>query len=289
VRGQEQRQTSAWTCEAALETAAAYVAAVRTAPDAAARRRALGAGAGLVALADVFRALPLVDAPFSAGPAGDELRSWFGPARVSPLSRAPVALLRLPATRAEYLRGRSRQALRTNVTRATAAGVTCAELTDPAELRRVVEHVARGRHQDPATMVRPRPAAVRPRWSAAYDGAGDPVALSETVVDGAWAGLATLVTVHGEADGQLVRYLLHTATVGGLIDAGVRHLTVSGSMLLSAPGTRYFQRRTGYEPVWLRPVAARRPPAARIPVLPAPRVSPEEHRAPAAMARPSSG
>ena len=80
------------------------------------------------------------------------------------------------------------------------------------------------------------------------------MAISETVVDGAWAGLATLVTVPTEGDGQLLRYLLHAHTVGDLIEQGVRTVTVSGSMLLTASGTRYFQRRTGYEPSRLRPV-----------------------------------
>jgi hypothetical protein len=63
-----------------------------------------------------------------------------------------------------------------------------------------------------------------------------------------------LVTVPGEGDSQVLRYLLHVETVADLIGCGVRMVTVSGSMFLTSAGTRYFQRRTGFVPVWLRPV-----------------------------------
>jgi hypothetical protein len=172
-----------------------------------------------------------------------------------------VAVLALPGEPAEYLRGRQRQALRTNLTKAAAAGVTCAAVADAAEVRRAVAHVAAARQQDPATMVPDRAERrVRSRFTVAFDRTGTPVALAETVLDGAWAGLATLVTAHTGVAGfdadsearQVVRYQLHSAVVGELIGQGVERLTVAGSMLLTPTGTRYFQRRTGYEPVRLR-------------------------------------
>ena len=255
ARAQQSRRTSDWTCDEQLETAAGLVSAVRAAAGPAAKLRAGLSRSGIAAVVEVLRSLPVVEAPFSDGPAGREMRGWFALGRGLFLGRAPVALLRLPETQAEYLRGRPRQALRTNVSRATAMGIRCSLVTDPAELDRVVAHVAARRGQDPATMIRQDldPALER-RFTVAHDAAGEPVALSETWLDGEWAGLATLVTVPGEGDSQVLRYLLHVATVGDLIDSGVRMLTVSGSMLLTTAGTRYFQRRTGFEPVWLRPV-----------------------------------
>jgi hypothetical protein len=90
-------------------------------------------------------------------------------------------------------------------------------------------------------------------FSAAYDAAGDPVAVSHTVVDGTWAGLILMVTAVEHAQAALVRYALHAHLTGRLIDRGASTLTVGGSMLLTSAGTRYFQRRTGFTPVHLRP------------------------------------
>jgi hypothetical protein len=249
-----QRATSEWPQGELLETAARYVAAVRHAPGRPAQLRAVAEREGPAALGALLRSLPVVDAPFSDDPAGDEIRQWFGPARLLPLDRVPVALLRLPATGAEYLRGRSRQAMRTNITRATQAGLSCAVVTSDEELRRSVHHIATRRGQDPKDVVlrRPRRGLIR-HFSLAYDAAGDPVALSEFVVDGDWAGLAALVSGHGHDDAQAARYLLHAHTMGRVLDEGASTVVVGGSMLLTSAGTRYFQRRTGFQPVWLRP------------------------------------
>jgi hypothetical protein len=260
-RSRGTRRTSDWVCDEALETAARYVGGVRSATGAS-RARALLSRPGLAAVVEVLRSVPVVEAPFSAGPAGTALRAAFAMRRGLFLSRVPVALLRLPATHAEYLRGRPRQALRTNVNRATAMGITCSRLTDPADLQAAIDLVAARRDQDPATMIRPDTGqGIARRFIVARDAAGEPVGISETVIDGRWAGLAMQVTVPSDEgtglDGQVLRYLLQAETVRDLIDQGVQSLVVSGSMLLSPAGTRYFQRRTGYEPVWLRPVRAR--------------------------------
>jgi hypothetical protein len=253
------RPSSEWALGPLLETAARYVTAVRGAPGTAARARAALSAEGPKALAALLRALPVVRAPFSEAPGGRELHGWFGPSRRLPVDRAPVAVLRLPATNAEYLRGRSRQALRTNVRRATEAGVVCSVVTSPSEISRSVGHLAARRDQRPGEVLRTgeRPGLTRVVW-VAYDSAGDPVGLSETVLDGSWAGLGALVTASAPGQARILRYLLHAHTVEQLIGQEVTSLTVAGSMLLTSEGTRYFQRRTGFEPVWLRPVPAPR-------------------------------
>ncbi|HEV7212364.1 MAG TPA: hypothetical protein VGN47_11715 [Blastococcus sp.] len=248
------QQSSEWPGGEALERAARYVTGVRSAPSPAARIRALASREGVRALTDVLRTVPVVPAPFSQAPAGEELRAWFNPARVLPVDRAPVAVLPLPATYADYLRGRPRQALRTNLTRAAAAGLTCAAAESPEELWRSARFIAdrRGQRLDDVVLRRPRPGLVR-RFAVAYDPAGDPVGLTETVVDGAWAGLAVLVSTPAHAEAQLIRYVLHAHNASTLIADGVSMLVVGGSMLLSTTGTRYSQRRTGFVPAWVRP------------------------------------
>ncbi|GHE11737.1 hypothetical protein GCM10011381_26500 [Klenkia taihuensis] len=262
------RRTSAWPGDAAVEAAAQWASAVHLAPGPVAKARtALGtaeARAGLVATLRVLRGLPVVDLPLTRGPAGTELRRCFGgDARVAAWDRGPVAVLRLPATAAEHLAGRPRQALRTNITRARNAGLTCALVTDDAERRTTVDVVARLRHQDPAAMVVERPGDVRTRVLVARTAEGEAVGLAELVVDAEVGGLATLVTAPGNPAGAALRSLLHLAVVEHLLAEDVRLLVVSGSMLLTPAGTRYHQRRTGFVPARVRLVEAVQPMSAR--------------------------
>lgn len=246
--------TSEWSCSDDLEAVAAHVAAFRRAPSRSARLRALAPRRSTVAaLARVFRSLPVVTAEFSATPNGRELASWFRPERRAPLDRVPVALLELPASQAEYLRGRPRQALRTNIRHASGVGVTCTVVHDPAHVRRVIDDLARRRGQSASQMASDRTRdGLRRDFCVAYDSAGEPLGLSESIVDGAWAGIAVMVTASGHADALSARYALHAHTVGRLIEQGVASVVVGGSMLLTSTGTRYFQRRTGFRPVRLR-------------------------------------
>jgi hypothetical protein len=236
-----------------IEVAAGWAAGLRRGTTTA-RLRTLADPAGPRALAAVARMLPVVEAGFSASPAGHELRAWFGPGRLLPLDRAPVALLPLPATEGEYLRGRTKQALRTNVTRALEAGVRVSAPGSTSALFDCIVELAARRRQPVGEMVprRSRDGLVR-HFAVAYDGAGEPVALSETIIDGQWAGLAVLVSDGDHPQASPARYLLHLHTVRHLLAQDVRQMVVGGSMLLTAPGVRYFQQRTGFVPVWLRP------------------------------------
>ncbi len=247
------RRTSEWACGEDLERAARYVHAVRTAPTRAVQVRAAASREGLAAVRSLLRDLPVHLVALSDAPAGAEMRAWFRPDRRLPFNRAPIAVLPLPTTSAEYLRGRARQALRTNLTRAAAAGLVCASVGSARDLRRISAAVAARRGTTGEEMVRAElvPGPQR-RFSVAYDAVGDPVALSHAIVDGDRAGLILMVTAVGHAQATLVRYALHADLVGGLIGQGVTSLTVGGSMLLTSEGTRYFQRRTGFVPVRVR-------------------------------------
>lgn len=142
ARAPYRHEGSSWPDGDALEVAARYVAQVRTSPTTTTRLRAAASTKGPRALAEVLRSVPVVEAPFSRSAAGDELRNWFNPARVLPLDRAPVAVLPLPATQAAYLRGRSKQALRTNLTRAAEAGLACTVAESAEEVWRSAQIIA---------------------------------------------------------------------------------------------------------------------------------------------------
>jgi hypothetical protein len=252
------RRTSEWPCGEELERAARYVRDVRQAPTPAARLLAAASTGGLGSIRALVRGLPALELAFSDSVIGQEMRSWFRPDRRLPFNRVPIASLHLPATTAEYLRGRPRQALRTNLSRAAAEGITCAPITDEGELRLVAEHLAAERGVGVDVMIHtevvPRPDRL---FTAAYDAAGDPVALNQTVVDGPHAGLVLMVHVPEHPAATLMRYALHADVVDRLIGRGASTLTVGGSMLLVSEGTRYFQRRTGFTPVRVEVRAAR--------------------------------
>jgi hypothetical protein len=244
-----------------VDVAADYIAPIRDAAGPAARVRAAAAVDGAKALVTLLASLPVEQATFSETPEGHELRRWFRPDRSLPVDRAPIAMLALPPTHREYLQGRSRQALRTNLTRAAVAGLKSVVVDSPTELEQAVEHIA-GQRATTAAALAPLQGSgdIRVRCRVAYDDHGAPIGMSQTVQDGSWAGLATLVTSHGHPHAQTARYLLHTEVVEDLIDREVSRLVVGGSILLATSGTRYFQRRNGYRPVRLRisPAADRR-------------------------------
>lgn len=235
-----------------VDAAADYLAPIRDAAGPVAKLRAAAVPDGAKALVTLLRSLPVERASFSRGPGGDDLRGWFRPDRRLPVDRAPVALLALPGTYREHLQGRSRQAVRTNLTRAAGAGLKALVVDSPADLAQAAEHIAAQRATTASALL---PAHLggdaRRQFLVAYDDQGAPIGMSHAVVDGSWAGLAALVTSPGHPHAQTVRYLLHSQVVEGLIDRGVSRLVVGGSVLLTTSGTRYFQRRNGYRPVRL--------------------------------------
>jgi len=250
------RTSSDWSDVPSLEAAVQYVTQVRSAAGTAEKLHTAASRSGVRALLQLASELPRVEAPLSRDAGGTLIRGWFRPGRLLPWDRAPVALLQLPATSANHLSGRSKQALRTNITRATAAGLSCDVPVDEAERVDADRAISalRGHPGVPLLHDVAGGGPVARLVVVLRDPTGQPVGLSETVLDGEWAGLRTMVVAPTRSEKLGARYLLHARTVAELIDRSVTSVTVSGSMLLSSPGTRYFQRRTGFRPVWLQPV-----------------------------------
>lgn len=148
-------------------------------------------------------------------------------------------VLALPQTPDAYLRGRSRRAVRTNVSRATKEGVRCTPLPNgaaaEAAVRRLADH---GLVSNPAVLL----ARSADEWVIARDRDGDVVGGALVTVDRTWAMLNLLVGVT-----YPVRYALHTELVLNLGAAGVKHLFPSCNSALVLPeGSQYFQQILGY-------------------------------------------
>ncbi len=212
---------------------------------------------GLAASVVVLWGLPRMRVSLTPTPAGEELRRHLS-ARVwgVPLHRIAQGVLEVPASEADYLRGRRhRRALRNNVRRALAAKIVCRPLASVHERRLITERLqARAPHfrdWDLRSFGRPGD-----QWWGAFDSADSPIGLAHVTVDRDWALLQSLICTD-----RATRYLLHARVVGALATAGVRYLcTNSRNSLLLAPNLQYFQHLLGYRAAHLSigPAVAKR-------------------------------
>ena len=203
----------------------------------------------LVASFRVLRALPTYDVVTSPSPQGEWLRA-LTERRTTGVTRRRlgVSVLDLPDTIEDYLRGKQRQAVRTNVSRARRTGLTTVALDDVAAREQAIGVVLAGRRDDPdwypeRLLVRARNG--RDEMFAVRDAHGTTLALAVITVDTEWANLGWLLSTPGDDRAGDARYLLTVDVNAQLIARGVRHLMVEASLLLG-PGLRYFQRRVGF-------------------------------------------
>jgi hypothetical protein len=223
-------------------------------------RRVL-APVGVGATAVLLAGLPRLTVSLSDAPAGLRLREHFDDRRWGLLhSRIAQGVLVLPETNGGYLRGHSRQALRTNIHRAREAGIACRQLGLIAE-RRAAASDLRERLGDRLAWPDERFCLPGDAWWAAYAPGRRSVALAQVTVDREWALLQSFVSNH-----RASRYLLHAEIVEALVAAGVRYLAVCASMApLLEPSLQYWQRLLGFRVFNL---SLRAKPVAALPAAP---------------------
>ncbi len=196
----------------------------------------------IAATALLLARLPTLDLRLSDSAPGERMRRHFDDRIWGVLhSRLAQGVLVLPSEHGDYLRGRSRQALRTNTRRARAAGLVCRQL-DHLEQRRAATLHLRTRVGDMLRWADELFCLPGDAWLAAQAPSGEAVALAQVTVDREWALLHSLASVdHG------ARYLLHCEIVRTLIAANVRYLAVSAPMApLLEPSLQYWQRLLGF-------------------------------------------
>ena len=196
--------------------------------------------AGARATCGLIRGLPRIEVRLTGEPAGERLSAHFGH-RLWGIRHARVAqgVLVLPAEPGRYARGRSRQAVRTNMRKARAAGIACRPLDSAWTQRATWQGL--GRRVDTAD--EDRFAIPGDRWWGAFAPDGGPVAFAQVTVDREIALLQTLASLD-----RPTRYLLHTQVVEALVGANVRYLVASAPMApLLEPALQYWQRLLGYQ------------------------------------------
>jgi hypothetical protein len=216
--------------------------------------------AGGVATALLLSRLPRLSVSLSDSPAGERMRRHFDDRICGVLhSRLAQGVLMLPQQQGQYLRGHSRQALRTNIHKAQAAGVECRPL-EHLDQRRAATLQLRARV--PGMLKWPDELFCRPGdvWWSARAPRGEAVALAQVTVDRDWAMLQSF-----SSSDRASRYLLHAGLVEMLVATGVRYLAVSAPMApLLEPSLQYWQRLLGFDVVNLsvcrKPLAPASPP-----------------------------
>jgi hypothetical protein len=182
------------------------------------------------ALARYERRLPVTDLRLTASPSGRMIAEHFairdGDAF---LYRAAQGVLALPGDFAAYMRGRHRQAVRTNVGRARRAGLTA--------FGTAVDCWYPGLDDTRRAAITPGPVE---RW-VVLDAAGSIAAEAILSVDDAVALLHGSVSFAPDA-----RWLIHTAIVERLCGNAEVLLTNSPDAYFLGPGHQHFQRLLGY-------------------------------------------
>ncbi len=195
--------------------------------------------------------------------AGEALRVYFDRRSVGmfPQNRFCRGVLLLPRDHSDYLRGRRRQALRTNLRRAAAAGIVCEAMSDPALALDAVSEVFHSRR---ASCSDREQHILRTAWASlfarpettlmvAVDQSGRPLAVTAAVIDDMVCLIEVAVASNYEA-----RWALHDHLVRMLIGRGVRYLLAEGGGPFGALGLtdheQYYQHLLGYELRHLIPV-----------------------------------
>lgn len=192
---------------------------------------------------------------------------------VTAVPRVLLSVLVLPDSLDGYLRGKRRQAVRTNLNNAKRAGIAVAELPHSSDrLAAYFESVDSGsdtaaRPVDATRSLLENPGALA---MSATDAEGRLLCMGAAIIDGTDAYLAKLISIRDRAGASEARYAVHTALTAELIDRGARRLWADGPLTVP-PGVQKFQRLLGYESA--RPrisrVSARRTTDEIVPSTPA--------------------
>jgi hypothetical protein len=189
--------------------------------------------AGSLTVGRYHRSLPALEVRLTSSPAGQMIAEHLAIRERGRFRyRTAQGVLPLPADFARYLRGRHRQALRTNLGHARRAGLTVT--------RTVIEDWEPGLDDTRRGLLTPGPI----EWWCVRgeDAEAPPVAEAIVTVDD------HVALLHGlGSSGRYARWLVHTAIVEHLCGrCDVLLVNCDDAYLLGA-GHRYFQRLLGYE------------------------------------------
>jgi hypothetical protein len=205
----------------------------------------------------------------STSSTGQALSAYFDERSfgIFPNNRLCRAVLILPDRHSDYLRGRHRQAVRTNLRRAQAAGIRCETMQDARlafdEVTEIVEYREAPTRGDRDILESWSAMLAGPEMTlvVARDHSGSALAFTGVVIDDAVCLIRVAV-----ARSHLARWALHDHLVEALIGRSVKYLLAEGGGPFGAlgcdTGVHHYQRLLGYELRHLRPLSSRGLPQA---------------------------
>ncbi|HET6866770.1 MAG TPA: hypothetical protein VFH80_12705 [Solirubrobacteraceae bacterium] len=203
----------------------------------------------------------------SGSSAGQALEDYFNQRSlwVLPVTRFCRGVLLLPRDHADYLRGRRRQALRTNLRRAAAAGIRCEIVSDTGRAfddisdvwRRQWGSLPEAEFELRLNELRKSVARSEVTIAVARDARGRPLAMTAALIDE-----TVCLIKHAVATSHDARWALHDHIVRMLIARQVRYLLADGGGTFGVLGfthnLQHYQHLLGYELRHVIPVGRRR-------------------------------
>jgi hypothetical protein len=191
--------------------------------------------------------LPTVEVQLTSRPEGRAIRSVLDRRRLGvPTGRLARAVLAVPPTEDDYLRGRHRQAMRTNVRHAHEHGITYRSVDRFDERFALARAVVGNRTSDEVATVSWLHRILRSGEFLVTEAAdGAPLVFVSLAVDVRCAYLRAFMTVRGREEATLARYALNLYAVSHLGKAGVTHL-LGDCAFKVPPGIQHFQHLSGF-------------------------------------------
>lgn len=211
------------------------------------RRRTLRSLVHLRRLARSVDRLPAETVHLSSDPAGQHIRRFFRRRLLDSGRLVAITTLTLPDVFEEYLRGRSRQAVRTNCSKARTAGVTVQQVGDAEEVRERMTGLFAARDDpDGGAWYFERARLREGEFWFATGADGAALAVAEVIPDRTAALLRSMISAPnpGRSD---ARYLLMTEILASLSRRGIRQVLV-GRAFTVPRGLVYFQKLLGFSP-----------------------------------------
>jgi hypothetical protein len=201
----------------------------------------------LSSMARAVRTLPRLTLILSGSPEGKEIAELLSRSRALIPARVAVSVLTLPHNPEDYMRGRKRQAVRTNVTQGRAIGITCRKEICPEQLRHRIHEVLDQRDNPNYEPLLERVDTRSGEFWLAIGANDKAVALAVVTVDVQVARLAWMLSAQQEKN-SAARYLLSTEIFTDLARRQVRYVIADCALFLP-PGIIYFQRLLGFQPM----------------------------------------
>lgn len=191
-----------------------------------------------------LKSLPTRVLILSNSESGFELARFLKKRTMGLRTERATAILDLPACGSEYLKGRYRERVRTNISKANSLGLSCRALRSD-EFQALVERLSEDGSNIPyLELLLAEPARPDMEHWVGVDEGGEAIALARVQTDGDVAWLKCLVAIADDPR-SVIRYKLSAEMFMSLADRQYKTV-VAGSVVDLSDGLAFFQHLLGF-------------------------------------------